>query len=55
MRRLFRGREINITVENPDGVQQGVTQLKLNGVALTGNVLPEALLQQTNSVTVVMG
>jgi len=54
MRRIFRGRVLDITVENPSGVQHGVTQLTLNGVTIEGNFIPVTLMLQSNIVTVVM-
>ena len=38
--RKWRGAEFEIAIENPDGVQKGVKELWLDGVKLTGNIIP---------------
>jgi N,N'-diacetylchitobiose phosphorylase len=53
--RRFRGRMVEITVANPHGVCRGVKNLRLNGQALQGNLVPADQLQQQNKVDVVMG
>jgi N,N'-diacetylchitobiose phosphorylase len=53
--RRFRGREIQIEVQNPDGVCRGVKSLTLNGKALAGNLVPASELADHNRVKVVMG
>ncbi len=53
--RRFRGRTIEINVENPDGVCQGVKTLILNGEALVGNLVPADQLGEHNKVRVVLG
>jgi cellobiose phosphorylase len=54
-RRRFRGKTIQIRVANPEGVCRGVKSLALNGVALTGNLVPANLLETENLVEVVLG
>lgn len=53
--RKFRGKVVNIKVENPTGVCRGVKQVILNGEAIEGNKIPADLLQDENQVTVVLG
>ncbi len=38
--RRYRGAEYEITVENPDGAEHGVSEIRLDGRALSGNILP---------------
>jgi N,N'-diacetylchitobiose phosphorylase len=54
-RRRFRGCAIQIEVENPDGVCQGVKTLTLNGETLTGTLIPVNRLGERNRVRVVLG
>lgn len=53
--RRFRGKTIEIEVQNPKGVCKGVESVKLNGSPLPGNLLPIELLADLNKVVVVMG
>ena len=55
MRKVFRGKKLDITVDNSAHVQSGVKKLVLNGETLPGTLLPEAKLKDTNEVTVVLG
>jgi cellobiose phosphorylase len=53
--RQFRGKKLKVTVENPNGVQKGVTKLVLNGKKLPGNLIPVDALKPVNKVQVVIG
>lgn len=53
--RKFRGKILNITVKNPDKVQKGVRELIVNGEKLTGNFIPEELMQNENDIIAIMG
>jgi N,N'-diacetylchitobiose phosphorylase len=55
IQRFFRGKLLNITVENPDGVQKGVASLTLNGKAFDGNHVPFGELAGENEIVVTMG
>jgi cellobiose phosphorylase len=55
VRRLFRGKALNILVKNPEGVQKGVKSMVLNGETLKGNFIPVAKMRETNKVEVLMG
>ena len=46
MRRVFRGKTLNIKVTNPDGKCKGVRRLKINGRPIAGNLLPIADLTE---------
>ena len=55
VRRLFRGAEYVIRVSNPQGVESGVREIKVNGEIISGSLLP--LLEQGGkaAVEVLMG
>jgi N,N'-diacetylchitobiose phosphorylase len=53
--RRFRGKEIKISVKNPNKVQKGVKELFLNGEKMKTNLLPFELLKEQNAVEVIMG
>jgi cellobiose phosphorylase len=52
--RKFRGATYVITVRNPNGVESGVTQVKLNGKVLDGSLVP-AQKRGTHRVNVLLG
>ena len=53
--RRFRGNLLNITVENPNGVQKGVAKLVINGETLDDNFIPIDKIKAENTVQVIMG
>ena len=53
--RRFRGKTVEIRVENPHHVCRGVQTIVLNGERLEGNLVPEAELGERNRVHVIMG
>jgi N,N'-diacetylchitobiose phosphorylase len=53
--RRFRGRTIQIEVQNPAGVSRGVKSLTLNGEALDGDLVPAERLGDTNLVVALLG
>ncbi len=55
VRRLFRGKALDIFVRNPQGVQKGVKRVVLNGETLEGNLIPAAKMKEKNKVEVLMG
>ena len=55
MKKLFRGKMLNISVENPGHVASGVKELWLNGEKLDGDAVPAAKLKDKNDVRVVLG
>ncbi|MCU4154397.1 glycosyl transferase [Carboxylicivirga sp. A043] len=54
VKRLFRGVEYNITVNNPKGVSKGVASIEVNGEKIEGNVIP-LLENGSHTVVVTMG
>ena len=55
VKRIYRGAEYQITVENPNGVEKGVKQVTVDGKPIEGNVLPVAKEGTSCVVHVVMG
>ena len=55
IKKTFRGKKLNIDIQNPNHVQSGVKELWLNGEKLSGNLVPEAKLSEVNDVKVVLG
>ena len=53
--RQFRGANYQISVSNPNGVNKGVTSMKLNGEAIEGQCLPVCAAGSNNTVEVIMG
>ncbi len=51
--RKFRGGEYRIKVSNPDGVQHGVRQVKVDGRPIDGNLVP--VMEGSHDVEVLMG
>jgi cellobiose phosphorylase len=45
VQRLFRGKQLEITVENPQRLSRGVQRLKVDGKVVSGNLLPLSLLR----------
>ena len=46
----FRGRELHITVRNPEGKESGCRSLLLNGAPLADAFIPEELLGERNEI-----
>ncbi|MDF1585651.1 glycosyl hydrolase family 65 protein, partial [Marinimicrococcus flavescens] len=55
MAREFRGKKLNIQVENKNGVQKGVTRIVINGEEIQGDLIPVAKMKAENNVLVIMG
>jgi cellobiose phosphorylase len=53
--RVFRKKNLRITIKNENGVQKGVKSVKLNGEFIEGNLIPAEGLKQNNSIVVIMG
>jgi len=51
----FRGKKLNITIDNSAHVESGVAKLTLNGEELAGNYVPAAKLADVNDIVVVLG
>ncbi len=53
--KLFRGKKLNITVDNAAHVESGVKEIVLNGEKLEGNYVPADKLSDVNEIIVVLG
>jgi N,N'-diacetylchitobiose phosphorylase len=53
--RNFRGKKLEIFVENPQGVEKGVKSIEINGKALSGNRIPIDQIGLHNQIKVMMG
>ena len=52
VKRILRGKEINITVHNPEHLCKGVKRLTLNGKEITGNLIPVEQMVKQNQVEI---
>ena len=52
--KIFRGKELHITVKNPSGKESGVTSVTVNGARVEGNMVPASLLKDTNEILVTL-
>ena len=55
IKKVFRGCELNISVENPDHVESGVKTLILNGEKISGNLVKQSSLKKQNDIKVILG
>jgi len=55
VKRLFRGKVLNIIVLNPSGVEKGVQTLKVNGKEMNSNLIRMEDLDRENELFVMMG
>ena len=53
--RRFRGKMLNITVDNKAGVEHGVKRVVVNGETISGNFIALEKLTEKSEITVVMG
>ncbi len=51
----FRGRKLNITVDNSAHVESGVKEIVLNGKTLENNYIPADSLEDVNEIKVILG
>ena len=52
--KMFRGKKLNVTVDNTQGNQKGIKELYVNGEKLEGKLIPEAKLNDVNEIKIVM-
>ena len=55
IRKNFRGKQLNIDVDNSAHVESGVKEIVLNGEKLDGNYIPAEKLADVNEIKVVLG
>ncbi|MDE6665817.1 MAG: N,N'-diacetylchitobiose phosphorylase [Ruminococcus sp.] len=51
----FRGKKLNITIDNSAHVESGVKEVILNGEKLENNYIPADRLSDTNEISVILG
>ena len=54
-KRTFRGKALDIEVQNPSGVSRGVKSLTVDGVAIEGNLIPAAKLKKGAKIVAILG
>ncbi len=54
LKKNFRGKILNVTVNNPNGSQHGVKSVTVNGEKIEGLLIKEAILKDTNEVVIEM-
>lgn len=52
--KTFRGRQLHIKVQNPDGKESGYREFYVNGVKQQYNYIPEMILKDENEVLLIM-
>ena len=52
MKRTYRGCRLQIKVSNPDHVQHGVKELRVNGKPVSGNIILPEMLQKGTEVEI---
>jgi cellobiose phosphorylase len=50
----FRGKKLNIKVQNPNGAESGCKEFYLNGEKLEKNYIPESKMKDVNEILLVM-
>lgn len=53
--RVYRGKKLNVKVNNPKKLQKGVKEVQINGERIEGNLVPFYMLKETNDIDVLMG
>ena len=54
MKKNFRGKQLNITVNNPNGSEHGVKKVIVNSEAIEGLLIKESILKDVNEIIVEM-
>ncbi|MBP1565632.1 MAG: N,N'-diacetylchitobiose phosphorylase [Oscillospiraceae bacterium] len=55
IKKFFRGKWLNIKVDNSAHVQSGVKEINVNGEVIKGDYIKADILKDTNEITVVLG
>jgi len=55
IKKFFRGKWLNIKVDNSAHVQSGVKEINVNGEVIKGDYINADILKDTNEITVVLG
>ena len=55
MKKNFRGKQLNIDVQNPNHVQSGVANVTVNGTSIDGAYIKAAALADVNEIVITLG
>ena len=55
MKKNFRGKKLNISVENPNHVQSGVKTVSVNGTVQESAYIKASDLKETNEIVITLG
>ncbi len=55
IKRVFRGKTLDIEVRNPNQVEKGIDRFEINGEVMEGNFIHEDKLKETNSIVAYLG
>ena len=50
----FRGKVLNVTVNNPNGSEHGVKSVTVNGTKIDGLLIKESVLKDSNDIVIEM-
>ena len=54
MKKIFRGKTLNVTVNNPNGSEHGVKKVIVNGSTIDGLLIRDDSLKAVNEITIEM-
>ena len=54
LRKVFRGKVLNVTVNNPNGSEHGVKSVTVNGAKIDGMLIRDDILQAENEIVIEM-
>lgn len=54
LKKTFRGKVLNVTVNNPNGSEHGVKSVTVNGEKIEGLLIKESILKDTNDIVIEM-
>ena len=54
MRKVFRGKVLNVTVNNPNGSEHGVRSVTVNGTKIDGILIRDSILKADNDIVIEM-
>ena len=54
LKKNFRGKVLNVTVNNPGGSEHGVKSVTVNGTKIDGILIKESILKDTNDIVIEM-
>jgi cellobiose phosphorylase len=54
MKKKLRGKTLNVEINNPQGKQNGVKSVTVNGVKLEGSFVPDEMLKDCNEIVIEM-